>query len=81
MNVILFVVKINDSIFVKNGKGKIKNMIRLNCYDNGELVDVCLWDWTKQLNIKDIENKWFVFTALKFSNSFSTFSSTIYSNM
>ena len=57
MNVILFVVKINDSIFVKNGKGKIKNMIRLNCYDNGELVDVCLWDWAKQLNIKDIENK------------------------
>lgn len=62
LTTLLFVVKVNESQqIVKHGKNL--SMCILNCYANGYMVDVTLWN--SDLPIGDLANKWIVFSGFR----------------
>lgn len=62
LTTLLYVVNVNESQqVVKNGKNL--SMVILNCYANGFLVDVTLWN--SDLPIADLANRWIVFSGFR----------------
>lgn len=62
LSTLLYVVKVNESQQVtKNGKNL--SMVILNCFANGYLVDVTLWN--SDLPISELANKWVVFSGFR----------------
>jgi hypothetical protein len=62
LTTLLYVVKVNESQqIVKHGKNL--SMCILNCYANGYMVDVTLWN--SDLPIGDLASKWIVFSGFR----------------
>lgn len=62
LTTLLYVIKVNESQQVQK-QGKTLTMCILNCYANGYLVDVTLWN--SDLPIADMTNKWIVFSGFR----------------
>jgi hypothetical protein len=81
LTTLIYVIKVKESQQVsKNGKNL--SICILNCYANGYLVDVTLWN--SDLPIGDLENKWVIFSGFRLKKLIDgkfVFVSSVYSKI